>query len=151
MKIKKNSGFTLIELLIAMSILSIVVMSFFIIINTSIRSNAKNEKDIVALSIAQSEIENLRKQIKLSSDADSYTFTSMESTKIFLNEENTFTKNIDGLDYNITIILKLANRVEFENVVLQNEQYNNLYNLSVSVLPQNLSEKYTKIETQICR
>ena len=64
LKIKGNNrGFTLIEILISMAIISIVLFSLFTTINSSIRQNTKNEKDIKLLNIAQSEIENLRKEI----------------------------------------------------------------------------------------
>lgn len=69
LKIKDNNrGFTLVEILISMAIISIVLFSLFTIINSSIKQNTKNEKDIKLLNIAQSEIENLRKEIKSSSN-----------------------------------------------------------------------------------
>ena len=60
----KNKGFTLIEVLIALFIVSLVSMSFFMIVNITNRSNAKNEKDIQAMDIAQNEIEHITKDIK---------------------------------------------------------------------------------------
>ena len=65
-KIKNEKGFTLIELIIALSIISIVSMAFFRTINSSIKYNTKNEKDIKALNVAQTEIENIRNEIKKS-------------------------------------------------------------------------------------
>lgn len=65
-KLKRQEGFTLIEILIAMSIISLIAMAFFTFINSSIKFNTKNDQDIKALNIAQSEIENLRQQIKVS-------------------------------------------------------------------------------------
>lgn len=64
-KINKK-GFTLIELIIALSIVSIILMAFYTLINSSIKQNTKTEKDIKSLNIAQSEVENLRDEIKSS-------------------------------------------------------------------------------------
>lgn len=63
-KIKSNLGVTLIELLISIAILSIISIGFFKFINIAIKMNVKNEKDIQAMNIAQSEIEQLRQDIK---------------------------------------------------------------------------------------
>ena len=63
-KLKNNKGFTLIELLVALAIVGIILLAFFTSINSTIRMDAKNDRDIKALNIAQSEIENLRNQIK---------------------------------------------------------------------------------------
>lgn len=61
---REKDGFTLIEILIAMAIASIVLVAFFSFLNSTIMNNAKNEKDIKLVNIAQSEIEILREQIK---------------------------------------------------------------------------------------
>jgi prepilin-type N-terminal cleavage/methylation domain-containing protein len=60
----KNKGFTLIEILIAMSLVSLIAMAFFTILNSTIKANSVNEKNIKCLNIAQSEVENIRQQIK---------------------------------------------------------------------------------------
>lgn len=93
MKAKGNiKGFTLIELIVALSIISILSLSFFKILNSSIKYNTKNEKDIKALNIAQSEIENLRREIKLSNlqiilyDRDKKPFITIPENNI--DEEN---------------------------------------------------------------
>ena len=64
MKKNNSRGFTLVEVLVSLSILSILILVFFGVINTSIKNNKKNEVDINALSLAQSEVENIRIQIK---------------------------------------------------------------------------------------
>ena len=63
-KLKKEKGFTLIELLVALAIVGIILLAFFKSIDSTTRINTKNDRDIKALNIAQSEIENLRNQIK---------------------------------------------------------------------------------------
>lgn len=60
-----NKGFTLLELLVALSIIGLCMFAFFRIIDTSTKVNTKNDRDIKALNIGQSEIENLRNQVKL--------------------------------------------------------------------------------------
>lgn len=62
--IKNKRGFTLIELLLAMSIISLIAFAFFRIVNTSVVTNSKNERDIKAMQIAQTQIENIRSQLK---------------------------------------------------------------------------------------
>ena len=51
-----NKGFTLLELLISLSIITIILLAFSTIIISSIKGNTKNDKDINALNLAQSEI-----------------------------------------------------------------------------------------------
>lgn len=108
-KIKNNKGFTLIELIIALSVISIILMAFYSIINSSIKHNVKNEKDIKSLNIAQSEIESLRNEIKSSNssiniydDEGNILITIPESEDIIWKEteieENGEKKNIDIVD-----------------------------------------------------
>lgn len=59
-----KKGFTLIEMLISMAILSIVMFSFFSILNNSIVMNKKTEVDIKGMNIAQSSMEEIRSDIK---------------------------------------------------------------------------------------
>lgn len=104
MKNRSSKGFTLAEILISLSILSILILVFFGVINTSIKNNKKNEIDINSLSLAQSEVENIRIQIKNNNisnlkdlenneiiiDADienSYTFKNYE-VKISVEQES---------------------------------------------------------------
>jgi len=93
LKAKRDiKGFTLIELIVALSIISILSLAFFKILNTNIKYNTKNEKDIKALNIAQSEVENLRREIKLSNlqiilyDRDKKPFITIPENNI--DEEN---------------------------------------------------------------
>ena len=67
-KLEKSKGFTLIELLVALAIVGTILLAFFKIIDSTNRMNVKNDRDIKALNIAQSEIENLRSQIKEKAD-----------------------------------------------------------------------------------
>lgn len=64
MKKDNNKGFTLIEILIAMVIISLIASIFFMVMNSSIKFNKKNEIDIFSMNIAQSVIEDIRNDIK---------------------------------------------------------------------------------------
>lgn len=47
MKKEVSKGFTLVEVLVSLSILSILMLVFFNVINISIKNNKKNEVDIM--------------------------------------------------------------------------------------------------------
>lgn len=132
---KSNKGFTLIEILIAMSIISLIAMAFFTFLNTSIRFNSKNEKDIKALNIAQSEVENLREQIKSGKTED---FKFVNGSTINLNSAipNKLSLEVNGVLYNLEIDLK---------------ESENLYTIHVNVKLNNkyISKKSIDLVTQV--
>lgn len=97
LKIKNKKGFTLVEVLIAMAIISIVTLSFFTIVNFSIRQNLKNEQNIILRNIAQTEVENLRKEIKMYKN---YMEIPTDNLLIKIPDE---TKGIDWNNGNISI------------------------------------------------
>lgn len=134
MKIKDIRGLTLIELLISISILSIIGLAFFSTINASIKTNKKNETDIKAMNLAQSEIENLRIQIKKSTGTTLDIF-DLENNKIIIGNENSYISN----DYEVKITIE--------------EKENLLYEIRVSVesINKNFSKKETEIITQVIK
>lgn len=134
MKIKDTRGLTLIELLISISILSIIGLAFFSTINTSIKSNKKNETDIKAMNLAQSEVENLRIQIKKSTGT-TLEIVDLENNKIIIDNENTYISD----NYEVKIKIK--------------EKENLLYEIRVSVesINKNFSKKETQIITQVIK
>lgn len=146
---KNNSGFTLIELIVSLSILSIMMVGFFTIVNTGTKSNTKNEKDIVALNLVQSEIENLRKQIKTNNTS----FKSTDGTIIDIGplKSTSITKDVDGVLYNLSITMELSKKLNEEKLNTSDTEYNDLYEVSVSVHPNKFSNKTTVITTQITR
>ena len=81
-KTNNKKGFTLLELLVSISIISILLLAFLTIILSSIKVNTKNDKDISALYIAQSEIEVVRKQIK---DGNT-SFVNSENKSLVIND-----------------------------------------------------------------
>lgn len=117
MKLKSNGAFTLIELLVALSIVSIISMSFFSLLNSSIKVNSKNETDINSLNIAQSEIEKLRKQIK-STDIDNLYIEVEKEKYMYINkngDENISWVNSDN-DINIQYI-RISDSGKYSNYI----------------------------------
>lgn len=134
MKIKNTKGLTLVELLISMSILSIIGLAFFSTINTSIKTNKKNETDIKALHLAQSEVENLRVQIKKSTGSK-LDIVDLKDNKITINTDNYYTSE------------------EYEVKIKITEKEDLLYEIRVTVgaVNSNFSKKKTEIITQVIK
>lgn len=141
--IKKNNkkGFTLLELLVSISIISILLLAFLTIILSSIKVNTKNDKDISALHIAQSEIEVVRKQIK---DGNT-SFVNSENKSLVINDTlgNLYYKEIDGKRFEVRFYLDKSLE-------------SNLYNLRVIVKSKSMdteddyfSKKTTELVTQV--
>lgn len=127
LKIKKVSkGFTLVEVLVSLSILSILILVFFNVINISIKNNKKNEVDINALNLARSEIENIRTQIK-NNISD---IKDLENNEIITGESNSYLYN----NYKVDILLEKKSDL--------------LYEINVGVKHQNF-DKNTQIITQV--
>lgn len=158
LKIKGNNrGFTLVEILISMAIISIVLFSLFTIINSSIKQNTKNEKDIKLLNIAQSEIENLRKEIKSSSNNINIYIENTDSTittieipndeEIIWKEKNSNEK-IDRIEIKVDGIYKDFIGIDddgSQNVsIIQYERYidNDIYIIKLELLRQEIASKY---------
>ncbi|MGL6104667.1 type II secretion system protein [Romboutsia sp.] len=157
-KLKKSKGFTLIELLIAMSIISLIVMAFFTVWNSTIRLSAKNEKDIKSLNIAQSEVENIRNQIKEQIDSTTKSITvnayqtssnSYMNDSITIGTEKEYKKKIEGDSnlYTVKLIVKKDPIKDSSN----KETSNFIYNINVKVQSnnQNLSKKIIELETEV--
>lgn len=157
LKIKGNNrGFTLVEILISMAIISIVLFSLFTIINSSIKQNTKNEKDIKLLNIAQSEIENLRKEIKSSSNnlniyienADSITTIEIPDDEEIIWKEENLSEKIDKID--IKVGGKYKDFIGIDNDGSQNTsiiQYDrsidgDIYTIKLELLRQQKASKY---------
>lgn len=134
MKINKSKGFTLIEVLVSIGILSIIGLAFFSTINTSIKTNKKNEMDIKALHLAESEVENLRVQIKKSKES-TLNIVDSNKNKIIIGIENIYTSD----EY----IVKT--KVEKKESLL--------YEIRVNVEPvkQDFSKKKTEIITLVTK
>lgn len=128
---KKNNakGFTLIEVLISICILSILTIVFSNVMNNSIKINKKNEVDINAMHLAQTEIENLRVQIK----NNSTNIVDLNNNPIILEQTNVYTSG----EYTVNILVGKKNDL--------------LYEINVEVEPRNsnFSTKNTQIITQV--
>ena len=128
MKKEVSKGFTLVEVLVSLSILSILMLVFFNVINISIKNNKKNEVDINALHLAQSEIENIRAQIKNNNISN---MKDLENNEIVIGESSSY------LSYNVDILVEQKSDL--------------LYEIKVGVKYQNFdfSKKNTQIITQV--
>lgn len=150
--IKKNNnkGFTLLELLVSISIMSIILLAFLTIIMSSIKGNTKNDKDISALHIAQSEIEVVRKQIKdgntsfVNSENESLVLSSINDS--IENTQNIYYKNIDGKIFEVKFYIS-KNEESLEG---------SLYKLWIRVKSKQIngeddyfSKKYTELVTEV--
>ena len=140
-KTNNKKGFTLLELLVSISIISILLLAFLTIILSSIKVNTKNDKDISALYIAQSEIEVVRKQIK---DGNT-SFVNSENKGLVINNTlgNLYYKEIDGKRFEVRFYLDKSLE-------------SNLYNLRVIVKSKSMdteddyfSKKTTELVTQV--
>ncbi|SRR5699024_3329237 len=149
-----NKGFTLLELLISLSIITIILLAFSTIIISSIKGNTKNDKDISALNLAQSEIEIVRKQIKdgktsfKNSENETLEFNSIIDS--IENTENIYYKDVDGKNFEVKFYIS------------KNDEYlgGSLYKLWVRVKSKQkddednweddyFSKKYTELITEV--
>ena len=131
MKRKFSKGFTFVEILVCLGKISIIGLIFFTVINISIKSNKKTEVDSVALSIAQSEIENIRVQIK----NDENRIKNLDDNELVIGSVNKYTSN----DYNIEILIE--------------DKTDRLYEVKVSLKYKNesFSIRSTEIITQVAK
>lgn len=155
-----KKGFTLIEILIAMSIISLIAMAFFTIVNTSIKINTKNETDLKSLNIATSEIENLREQIKDINDSNiiinnelvveawssSGNVTKVKdkvgNSQIITDKKVRYTKSIDGFVCNVEVEIS-------KGEISTKGMY--LYNIKIDSMLQDkyFTKKNTTLETSV--
>ena len=175
---KNNSGFTLVELIIALSIISIISFAFFTIITSSISKNAKNDKDIKSLNIAQSEIENIRNEIKAGVSLNIY--DSNGQSLIDLKDNQEIEWNLVDEEYQLMIkdsgsydryIFRDENNIKHNRIITYNRTLDgdpteyivklslskqkkkdkDLYDINVSVKCSNekLSQREVSIDTKV--
>lgn len=140
---KENKGFTFIELLISISILSILTIAFSTISISAIKGNSKNDIDIGAMNIAQSEIENIRSQMKKYESSLPISLTSVDGYEISQDRVNEFSRINNNNKYDVYIEIKKA--TEGSRI------YSQLYEVKVLVKEekQYFSRKSTELVTQI--
>lgn len=149
MKYKNNKGFTLLELLVSLAIITILLLAFFRIIDSTIRISTKNDRDIKALNIAQSEIENVRSQLKnlgdektINIDGQSIKVDEIEATVKTIE----YSKDYKGKDYQI--IMNLNKNEEVEDIYLK-DMYLVDVKIDVKLKDKYFSKKNTECQTTI--
>lgn len=138
LKLKKKEGFTLIEVIVAMSIISILGLGLYSVVNMSIKVNSKNENDIKALQLAQSQVESIRVQIK---DGETeFKLKDKDNNDVFIDSDVTssYKKNIGSKIYDV-------------QVNVSKDLNSGLYKVIVKTKSENInsSKKETKIVTEI--
>lgn len=139
MKNRSNKGFTLLELLVTLAVVVLALFAFFRVLNSTTRVNAKNDRDIKAINLAQSEIENLRSQIKSKGDEGNLEIQNTINPKINnpqesdIDEEgikiplsNEGNDNIKWIENNNKFILSIVNSdyTNLQNSTINGEQIN---------------------------
>ena len=150
MKKLNNKGLTLIELLVALAIVGLGIITMFSSVNSNLKVNTKNDKDIKSLQIAQSEIENLRSQIK-SKSPDSFKINTYKEEQDKEEVEEISLKDLekeDGISY-FRIIDGKSNIYNINLKVTDDPE--NLYTIDIKVSSQNedFSGKSTHIVTKV--
>lgn len=137
---KNQKGFTLIEILIAMSVITLIAMAFFTFLNSSIKFNAKNENDIKALNIAQSEVENIREQIKIGKKSN---FRTLNNEEINLNR--------DTPEYEVFSTRGKEKYIMKIDLSTEDKKQNSLYTIEINIKAknQNFSKRSTNLITQV--
>lgn len=128
-KLKKDKGFTLIELLVALSIVGIILLAFFKVTDITTRMNVKNNTDIKALNLAQSEVENLRNQIKNGEQIES----------------RNYIKSIDGKEFKVSLQIISKSKIYAQNDNLDTGLYMYKINMKVNPCDTYFSEKPTEL------
>ena len=149
-KFEKSKGFTLIELLVSLAIVGTILLAFFKIIDSTNRMNVKNDRDIKALNIAQSEIENLRSQIKEKSDNnerklfvyDNSLDSNGKKIEISFDKKNEYFRIYEDADIKYKICLDIKREIVAEDTF---NDYIYTINIKVQLEYKYFSKKITEI------
>ena len=149
-KFEKSKGFTLIELLVSLAIVGTILLAFFKIIDSTNRMNVKNDRDIKALNIAQSEIENLRSQIKEKADSnerelfvyDNSLDSNDKKIEISFDKKNEYFRIYEDADIKYKICLDIKREMVKEDTF---NDYIYTINITVQLEDKYFSKKITEI------
>ena len=149
-KFEKSKGFTLIELLVSLAIVGTILLAFFKIIDSTNRMNVKNDRDIKALNIAQSEIENLRSQIKEKADNnerelfvyDNSLDSNDKKIEISFDKKNEYFRIYEDADIKYKICLDIKREIVAEDTF---NDYIYTINITVQLEDKYFSKKITEI------
>lgn len=145
-KLNKSKGFTLMELLIAISIISTISIAFFTVVNTTIKTNKKNEVDIKAMQIAQTHIENIRNQLTKEDKLEELTLMYNEKKEVINLRDSSKNEIYINLNHN-----SIDNNTYIAEILLTRENGSSnkyLYDVKVEVTAE-LSKKRTILVTSI--
>ncbi|MCR8746027.1 type II secretion system protein [Romboutsia lituseburensis] len=142
---KDNKGVTLLELLVSLAIISFLIFAFFRVINSTKRIDIKNDRDIKVINIAQSQIEDLRIQIKSLGESDKLKIQDKDIYikdigKIYFKRVN-YEKNIENQTYKVDVNLKKTNAGK--------DLYLFEIEIGVSLKDNYFSKRHTVIKTKI--
>ncbi|WP_158540696.1 type IV pilus modification PilV family protein [Romboutsia weinsteinii] len=150
---KRNKGFTLLEVLVSLAIIISIMFAFFKVYNSSIRVNTKNDRDIKALNLAQSELENLRSQIKnlKRSEEDKKIEINIGEKQIDIDSLNkttvTYEKNYTDEDDMKERVYKINLTLEKSNVTNQIYMFN--IDIDIKLKDEYFSKRKTELSTSI--
>lgn len=154
--IKYNKGFTLIELIVSLAITSVLMLAFFTIVNSSIRSNSKNESDIKSLHVAQSEIENLRQQIKSGNDGKINIKVNGKTIEFINNIGNVdgkqdilYKRDVGDKTYLIKLNISREDINKYDGYLYDIDIKSELYNKKKDDVEKYVSKKETGLTTKI--
>lgn len=143
MNLKKQlntSGYTLLEVIASTIILSVILLSFYALIISTMKTTKTSETIIDYTYLAQIEMENLyEKSTTPSNSKIENVKTNIQSLGFtYSHDENgysIFKKNV--LNQNSYILLKIKNH----------DEYDNLYNVIIKIYDQNKNILKSQIET----
>lgn len=161
---KNKKGFTLIEVLISLAIVSVIVGTLFSMINSVIKFNAKNEKDMESIALINTMIEKTTNYIQKTGNIGilgnngsfEEVIDSGESKITFYikkteaNEELEFLESdtyvTDIRDFKVEI-LKLESEIYKDGILKNDNKY--LHKIEIIVTPLGISNKIQKVTKEV--
>lgn len=161
---KNKKGFTLIEVLISLAIVSVIVGTLFSMINSVIKFNAKNEKDMESIALINTMIEKTTNYIQKTGNIGilgnngsfEEVIDSGESKITFYikkteaNEELEFLESdtyvTDIRDFKVEI-LKIKSEIYKDGILKNNNKY--LHEIEIIVTPLGISNNIQKVTKKV--
>lgn len=152
-KFKNNKGVTLLEVIISVALISTISIGLFMTIDNTKISNTKNDKDLKAMDIAQSEIEYIIRDIKDGDEILNLGDKEIKLDEIKLIQNNNKSKKLSAKYYkehgendNYEVKVWLGKIKERQQI--RKEYY--IYSVEVGVKSKSdLSKREVKLQTEI--